>query len=319
MINPGEPHLHLLLQVRPARPVSQGAVQERFDPGETLGEESVERDTHPVYELHLHLGQLVLPVPVHHPHGVDPKLVPFHVPLVEELVGHLLSGLVLELPGLGDGGHVRRRHEHAGQQLLLILGLPVDLSQVSRALELLSFLEVAGEVRGQDCLLQDQHHLLVILSGETCRPEWGVQTNELPGLTLEDVISLAGENHHALIKVVMFHCRCGVENRQGRVNLQKQNIKTFLIKLENLENKLSSVTHLCLVGVVRAPVVQIMAETGHQQTEHLQVVSEPVHLARLQHSEHRLADIESVPPVVVFHWTIVLLHTQSPPTDNLVE
>ena len=60
-----------------------------------------------------------------------------------------------------------------------------------------------------------------------------------------------------------------------------------------------------------------MTETGNQQTEHLQVVSEPVHLAGLQHREHRLADIESVPPVVIFHWTIVLLDTESPAANNL--
>ena len=80
---------------------------------------------------------------------------------------------------------------------------------------------------------------------------------------------------------------------------------------------LREVTDLCLVGVIGAPVVQVMTETGNQQTEHLQVVSEPVHLAGLQHREHGLADIESVPPVVVFHWTIVLLDTESPAANNL--
>ena len=60
-----------------------------------------------------------------------------------------------------------------------------------------------------------------------------------------------------------------------------------------------------------------MTETRHQQTEHLQVVSEPVHLARLQHGEHGLADVEGVPPVVVLDWAIVLLDTESPPADNL--
>ena len=77
--------------------------------------------------------------------------------------------------------------------------------------------------------------------------------------------------------------------------------------------------HLCLVGIICSPVVQVMTETSNQQTEDLQVVSEPVHLACLEHREHGLAHIESVAPVVIFDWTIVLLHTQSPPTDNLVE
>ena len=51
------------------------------------------------------------------------------------------------------------------------------------------------------------------------------KTNELPGLTLEDVISLAGENHDALIKMMVFHCRGGVEYCQGRVHLQHQTSK----------------------------------------------------------------------------------------------
>ena len=74
---------------------------------------------------------------------------------------------------------------------------------------------------------------------------------------------------------------------------------------------------LCLVRVVSSPVVQVMTQTRHQQTEHLQVVSEPVHLAGLEHREHRLAHIESVAPVVVLHWPVVLLDAQRPPTDNL--
>ena len=60
-----------------------------------------------------------------------------------------------------------------------------------------------------------------------------------------------------------------------------------------------------------------MAETSNQQTEDLQVVSEPVHLACLEHREHGLADVESVAPVVIFDWTIVLLHTERPPAGDL--
>ncbi len=37
------------------------------------------------------------------------------VALVEELVGHPLGQAVLELPRLGDGAHVARRHQHAAQ------------------------------------------------------------------------------------------------------------------------------------------------------------------------------------------------------------
>ena len=60
-----------------------------------------------------------------------------------------------------------------------------------------------------------------------------------------------------------------------------------------------------------------MTETSYQQAEDLQVISEPVHLACLEHREHGLANIESVAPVVIFHWSIVLLDTESPPADNL--
>ena len=54
-----------------------------------------------------------------------------------------------------------------------------------------------------------------------------VKTNELAasGLTLEDVIPLAGEDHDALIKVMMLHGGGGVEDSQGRVNLQHQTSK----------------------------------------------------------------------------------------------
>ena len=76
---------------------------------------------------------------------------------------------------------------------------------------------------------------------------------------------------------------------------------------------------LCLVGIVCSPVVQIMTETSYQQAEDLQVIGEPVHLAGLEHREHGLADVESVAPVVIFDWSIVLLDTESPPADNLAE
>lgn len=53
MINPGEAHLDLVVQVRPARPVGQGAVKEGGDPGKALGEDCVQRGAHSVYKLNL--------------------------------------------------------------------------------------------------------------------------------------------------------------------------------------------------------------------------------------------------------------------------
>ena len=78
-------------------------------------------------------------------------------------------------------------------------------------------------------------------------------------------------------------------------------------------------TDLGLVRVVGAPVVQVVTETGNQQTEHLQVVSEPVHLAGLEHGEHGLADVEGVAPVVVLDRAVVLLDTESPSADHLAQ
>ena len=85
-----------------------------------------------VTHAHLHLRQLVLALPVHHPHWVDAELHPLHVALVEELVRHLLGGLVLQLPRLGDGRHVRSCHQHPAQQLLPALRLKVGNKYMSR-------------------------------------------------------------------------------------------------------------------------------------------------------------------------------------------
>ena len=52
---------------------------------------------------------------------------------------------------------------------------------------------------------------------------------------------------------------------------------------------------------------------------HLQVVHEPVHLSSLEHGEHGLTDVERVPPVVVLHRPVVLLHAQDPPAQILKE
>ena len=107
--------------------------------------------------------------------------------------------------------------------------------------------------------------------------------------------------------------------------------------------------HLGLVGVVGAPVVEVVAEAGHKEAEHLEVIHEPgrkkcyiilskgirivivlqsgtlsnihclpVHLAGLHHGEHGLTHVEGVAPVVVLHRPVVLLHAQRPPTHNLL-
>ena len=53
MIYPGEAHLDLVVQVRPARPVGQGAVQQGRHPGKALGEDCVQGGAHSVYKLNL--------------------------------------------------------------------------------------------------------------------------------------------------------------------------------------------------------------------------------------------------------------------------
>ena len=60
-----------------------------------------------------------------------------------------------------------------------------------------------------------------------------------------------------------------------------------------------------------------MTETSHKEPEHLKVVHEPVHLARLEHRKHGLANVERVPPVMVLDRPIILFDAQSPSADNL--
>ena len=64
-------------------------------------------------------------------------------------------------------------------------------------------------------------------------------------------------------------------------------------------------------------MVQIVAEAGHKEPIHLEVVHEPVHLPGLEHREHRLADVQGVSPVVVLDRPVILLDTQGPSADNL--
>ena len=78
-------------------------------------------------------------------------------------------------------------------------------------------------------------------------------------------------------------------------------------------------TNLCLVWVIGAPVIQVMAKTSYKKTKDLEVIHEPVHLASLEHGEHGLAHVESVSPVVILDGSVVLLHTESPSTYNLNE
>ncbi|EZA62799.1 hypothetical protein X777_07616 [Ooceraea biroi] len=46
-------------------------------------------------------------------------------------------------------------------------------------------------------------------------------------------------------------------------------------------------------------MVQVVAETGYQKTEDLQIGHEPFHLASFQHREHRLRHVQRVPPIVM--------------------
>lgn len=83
---------------------------------------------------------------------------------------------------------------------------------------------------------------------------------------LENVIAVCVEYHNALVEVVVLHGTRAVKNSQGRFSLS-------------------------LEGIIRAPMVQVVTETGHEQPQDLQVVHKPFHLARLEHGEHRLCYI----------------------------
>lgn len=99
---------------------------------------------------------------------------------------------------------------------------------------------------------------------------------------LKYVITFAVQYHDALVKVVVLHGGGGVQDGQGALRLG-------------------------LEGVVGAPVVQVVAQTGDQQPQDLQVGHEALHLARLEHREHSLCDVEGVSPVVVLHRSVILL------------
>lgn len=109
---------------------------------------------------------------------------------------------------------------------------------------------------------------------------------------LEYIIAVCIEDHDALIKVVMFHGTRGVQNGQRRLGFR-------------------------LEGVVRASVVQVVAQTSHEKSQHLEVAHEALHLPGFEHGEHGLGDVECVSPVVVFDRAIVFLHAEDPSTEDL--
>lgn len=131
-------------------------------------------------------------------------------------------------------------------------------------------------------------------------------------LYLKNIITLTIEYHNTLIEVMMLHGRSRIQNSQ----------RTFSFRLKS---------------IIRPPVVQIMAQTGHQQPQYLKFrhkpeittpsivtfldnvsnIIVPIHLSGFQHGEHSLSYIQGVSPIVIFHRSIVLFNTQNPATQNL--
>lgn len=83
---------------------------------------------------------------------------------------------------------------------------------------------------------------------------------------LKYIISLRIENHYALIEVMVLHRASGVQNGQRGLRF-------------GLE---------CIVG---ATMIQVMAQTGHQQTQNLQICHKALHLSSFKHGEHRLGHV----------------------------
>lgn len=109
---------------------------------------------------------------------------------------------------------------------------------------------------------------------------------------LENIIAVCVEYHDALVEMMVFHGARGVEDCKGRLGLR-------------------------LEGVVRSSMIQIVAKTSDQKTQHFQIAHEPLHFPRLEHGEHRLSHIQSVSPIVVLYWTIILLNTKNPSAQHL--
>ena len=135
--------------------------------------------------------------------------------------------------------------------------------------------------------LVDQLHEAVLLLevDREIRREYGVLDDShhppvvLHRQILKDVVAVRVQDHHALVEVVVLHRARRVEDGEGRFGF-------------------------CLEGVVRAAVVEVVAETGDQEAHYLDVRHELLHLAGFQHREHRLADVERVTPVVVLYRSV---------------
>jgi hypothetical protein len=67
-----------------------------------------------------------------------------------------------------------------------------------------------------------------------------------------------------------------------------------------------------LERIVRAPMVQIVTQAGHQQAEYLQIGHEPFHFASFEHCKHRLCHVQCVSPIMVFDRSIILPNAQYP-------
>lgn len=73
-----------------------------------------------------------------------------------------------------------------------------------------------------------------------------------------------------------------------------------------------------LEGIVRAAMVQVVAEAGDDQGEAFDLPEDLPPLRRGQDGEHHLGDVEGVPPVVVGDVSVVLFDGEQPPAQDFV-
>lgn len=92
--------------------------------------------------------------------------------------------------------------------------------------------------------------------------------------------------------MVMFHCARRIQDRQRTIRFR-------------------------LKRIVRAPMVQVVAQASHQQAQNLQIGDESFHFARFHNGEHRLGNIEAVPPIMVLEGSIVFADAENPAAQNL--
>ena len=113
-----------------------------------------------VDEVDLHGGQLVHLVAVHHVDGLEVELRALEVALVEELCGDEAGHLLLDLPGLGDGGEVAGGHHGAAEEgaVALLARVPLEVAARDQGEGLRAPAEVDGQVGGQDGVLQHRYH-----------------------------------------------------------------------------------------------------------------------------------------------------------------